>query len=89
MTPLTPDFVIASILYRLVYYRATNLKESVNEYGLLVNLWTDMCGSTASFVTTVNLLEGHSTISHIRTCLAAGAIQVFCIFLLHGIVGVL
>jgi hypothetical protein len=59
------------------------------EYGMLVNLWHDMCGSTASFTTTGNLLEGQGTSSRMGATLAAGASMVFCIPLLSGIVGVL
>ncbi len=58
--PLAPDFNIASIFYRLELYHGSNLLDQIHEMGLLVNLCHDMCGSTASFLTTRNLLEGHS-----------------------------
>ncbi len=70
---LAPDFNIASIFYRLELYHGSNLLEQIHEYGLLANLWHDMCGSPASFVTPGNLLEGQGTTVRTRTSLAAGA----------------
>ena len=87
--PLAPDFNIASIFSRLELYHGSNLLEQIHEYGMLVNLWHDMTGSTASFITNGNLLEGQSTTARLGASLAAGANQVYCIPLLSGIVGVL
>ncbi len=56
---------------------------------LLLNLWQDMCGSTASFVTICNLLKEQGTTDRTETSLAASAAQVYCIPLLSGIVSVL
>ena len=62
------------------------------ECGLLVNLWHDLCGSLASFVTTGNLLEGQGTDATPREGEAipgAKDNRICCIPFLSGIVGVL
>jgi hypothetical protein len=85
-------FNIASIFSRLELYHGSNLLEQIIEYGLLVNLWHDICGNLASFSTTGNLLEEQSTNGTSRqgeTIAGAGGSRVFCIPLLSGIVGVL
>jgi hypothetical protein len=55
------DFNIASIFSRRELYHGSNLLEQITEYGMLVNLWHDLCGSLASFVATGDLLEGQGT----------------------------
>jgi hypothetical protein len=55
---IAADFNIASILSRLELYHGSNLLDQIHEYGLLVNLWHDMTGSSAAHGTTSNLLEG-------------------------------
>jgi hypothetical protein len=96
---IASDHNIASIFSRFELYHGSNLLEQVHEYGLLVNLWHDMCGNSASFGSTGNLLEGHTAgTTNPRTgevipggAAAVGNIpsRVFCIPLLSGIVGVL
>jgi hypothetical protein len=89
---IAADFNIASIFSRLELYHGSNLLEQIHEYGLLVNVWHDMTGSTAAHGTTSNLLEGQNVASSLRTGEAiagANASRVFCIPLLSGIVGVL
>jgi hypothetical protein len=54
-TSLAPDFNISSFSARLEVHHDSNLLEQIHKYGLLVNMWHDMCGSTASFTTTGNL----------------------------------
>ena len=55
---IQPDYNIASIFSRLELYHGSNLLEQIHDYGLLVNLWHDMCGNVAAHQTTQNLLEG-------------------------------
>jgi hypothetical protein len=89
---IAADYNIASIFSRLELYHGSNLLEQIHEYGLLVNLWHDMTGSSAAHGTTSNLLEGQNVASSLRTGEAiagANASRVFCIPLLSGIVGVL
>ena len=57
---IAADFNIASIFSRLELYHGSNLLEQIHEYGLLVNVWHDMTGSTAAHGTTSNLLEGQN-----------------------------
>ncbi len=45
--PHAADFDIASIFARLKMYHGSNLLEQIHEYGLRVNMWHYMCGSTA------------------------------------------
>jgi hypothetical protein len=75
--PLVPDINIASICSQLECYHGENLLDQIMEYGLLVILWHDMCGSIDAFTTTGNLLEGHSTTSRAGANIAAGANQVY------------
>jgi hypothetical protein len=53
-------FYIASIFTRLELYHGSNLLEQIHEYGLLVNLWHDICGNSVAFGSTGNVLEGQS-----------------------------
>jgi hypothetical protein len=55
---IAADFNIASISSRLELYHGSSLLEQIHEYGMLVNLWHDICGDLSSFTTTGNLLEG-------------------------------
>ena len=87
--PLTPDFNIASIFSQMECYHGANLLKQIMEYGLLVNLWHDMCDFIASYITTGNLLEGQGTNIRTGASIAVGASQMDCIPLLSGIVGVL
>jgi len=90
---IAADFNIASVISRLELCHGSNLLEQIHEYGLLVNLWHDICGNSTAFGSTGNLLEGQTAeTSSPRTGEAiagAGASRVFCIPLLSGIVGVL
>ena len=82
---IVADFNIASIISRLELYHGSNLLEHIHEYGLLVNLWHDICGSSAAFGSTGNLLEGQTAgTTNPRTgeAIAGGASRVFCIPLL-------
>jgi hypothetical protein len=63
--------------------------EDIHEYGILVNLWHDICGNLSSFTTTGNLLEGQDATREGEAIAGAGSNQVFCVPLLLGIVGVL
>ena len=36
-----------------------NLLEQIHEYGMLVNLWHDICGNLSSFTTTGNLVGAY------------------------------
>ncbi len=60
---------------------------------MLVNLWHDICGNSASFGTTGNLLEGQTSgttnLKTGETIAGNGSTRVFCVPLLSGIVGVL
>ncbi len=53
---IATDFNIASIISRLELYHGSNLLEQFHEYGLLVNKWHDICGNSAAFGSTGNLL---------------------------------
>ena len=55
---IAADFNIAFIFSRLELYHGPHLLEQIHEYGMLVNLWHDICGNLSSFTTTSNLLEG-------------------------------
>ena len=63
--------------------------EQIYEYGLLVNLWHDICNNSAAFGTTGNLLEGQGASREGEVIAGEGASRIFCISLLSGIVGVL
>ena len=54
------DFNIVSIIARLELHHGSNLLEQIHEYGPLVNLWHDICGYSAAFGSTGDLLEGQS-----------------------------
>jgi hypothetical protein len=69
--PLAKDFHIASIFSRLEQYHSSNLLEQIMEYGMLLNLGIDMCGSNASFTTADNLLKGQAVLTGAN--IAAGA----------------
>ena len=64
---IAADFNIASIFSRLSVFHASNMLEDIQEYGMLVTLWHDLCGSLASFPTTGNLLEGQGIDGTART----------------------
>ncbi len=55
------DLNSANIFLRLELYHGSNLLEQITEYGMLVNLWHDLCGSLASFVTTRGTRHGRYT----------------------------
>ena len=57
---IAADFNSTSIFPRLEVFHGSNLLEQIHEYGLLVNLWHDICGNSAAFGTTGILLEGQS-----------------------------
>jgi hypothetical protein len=90
---IAADFNIAYIFTRIELYNGSNLFEQIHEYRLLVNLWHDICGNSAAFGSTGNLLEGQSagtTLSRTGETIAGDkASRVFCIPLLSGIVDVL
>jgi hypothetical protein len=89
---IAADFNIASLFSRLELYHGSNLLKQIHEYGLLVNLWRDMTGSTAAHGTTSSLLEGQNVAASLRTgeAIASNNVsRVFCIPLLSGIGGVL
>jgi hypothetical protein len=90
---IAADFNIASIFSRFELYHGSNLLEPIHEYGLLVNLWHNLCGNASAFGTTGNLLEGQTagTTNHRtgETISGANGTRVFCTPLLSGIVGVL
>jgi len=86
---IAADFNIASISSRLELYHGSNLLEQVMEYGMLVNLWHDICGNLSSLTTTGNLLEGQGASREGEAIAGAGGSRVFCFPLLSGIVGVL
>jgi hypothetical protein len=81
---IAADFNIASIFDRLELYHGWNLLEQIHSYGLLVNLWHDMTGSTAAHGTTSSLLERHhgTTARTGEDIAGANASRVFCISLL-------
>ena len=60
---IASNYNVASLFSRLELYHGSNLLEQIHEYGMIVNLWHDICGSLASFPTTGNLLEGHESTS--------------------------
>jgi hypothetical protein len=57
---IAADFNTTSIISRLELYHGLNLLEQIPEYGLLVSLWHDTCGTSTAFGSTGNLLEGQS-----------------------------
>ena len=57
---IAADFKIASIFSRIELYHGSNLLEQIHEYGLMVNLWHDICGNSAAFGYTGNLLQGRA-----------------------------
>jgi len=89
---IAADYNIASIFPRLDLYHGSSLLEQIHEYGLIVNLWHDMAGSSAAHGTTSNLLEGQNVTGSLRTgesIAGANTNRVFCIPLLSCVFGVL
>ena len=86
---IVEDFNIASIVSRRELYHGSDLLEQIHEYGMLVNLWHDICRNLSSFTTTNNLLEGQGATREGGTIAGAGASRVLCVPLLSGIVGLL